>query len=43
MGSVRMLSGPTLNPGWFGHPATTTIYLLAVLKALVFAGRWALG
>jgi hypothetical protein len=43
MGSVRMLSGPTLNPGWFGHPATTTIYLLAVLNALVFAGGWALG
>jgi hypothetical protein len=43
MGSVRMLSGPTLNPGWFGHPATTTIYLLAVLNALVFAGGWVLG
>jgi hypothetical protein len=43
MGSVRMLSGPTLNPGWFGHPATTTIYLLAVLNALVFAGGWAMG
>ena len=43
MGAVRMLSGPTLNPGWFGHPATTTIYLLAVLNALVFAGGWALG
>jgi hypothetical protein len=43
MGSIRMLSGPTLNPGWFGHPATTTIYLLAVLNASVFAGGWALG
>lgn len=43
MGSVRMLSGPTLNPGWFGHPATTTIYLLAVLNALVFAGGWVMG
>jgi hypothetical protein len=43
MGAVRMLSGPTLNPGWFGHPATTTIYLLAVLDVLVFAGGWALG
>ncbi|MBB4857434.1 hypothetical protein HNO88_000741 [Novosphingobium chloroacetimidivorans] len=43
MGAVRLLSGPTLNPGWFGHPATTTIYLLAVLNALVFAGGWALG
>jgi hypothetical protein len=43
MGSVRMLSGPTLNPGWFGHPATTTIYLLALLNASVFAVGWALG
>lgn len=43
MGSIRMLSGPTLNPGWFGHPATTTIYLLSVINALVFAGGWALG
>jgi hypothetical protein len=43
MGSVRMLSGPTLNPGWFGHPATTTIYLLAIINALVFAGGWILG
>ena len=43
MGSVRMLSGPTLNPGWFGHPATTTIYLLAIINASVFAGGWLLG
>lgn len=40
LGSVRMLSGPTLNPGWFGHPATTTMYLLAITNALVFAGGW---
>jgi hypothetical protein len=43
MGAIRMLTGPTLNPGWFGHPATTTIYLLAVLDVLVFAGGWAFG
>lgn len=36
LGAVRMLRGPTLNPGWFGHPATTTMYLLAVINALVF-------
>lgn len=40
MGSVRMLTGPTLNPGWFGHPATTTIYLLSIVNALVFIGGW---
>lgn len=43
MGAIRMLSGPTLNPGWFGHPATTTIYLLAVINVAVFLGGWALG
>lgn len=36
LGAVRMLRGPTLNPGWFGHPATTTMYVLAVINALVF-------
>lgn len=43
MGAVRLLSGPTLNPGWFGHPATTTIYLLAVNALVVFAAGWAAG
>lgn len=37
MGALRMLRSHTLNPGWFGHPATTTMYLLAVIDALVFA------
>jgi hypothetical protein len=36
LGAVRMLRGPTLDPGWFGHPATTTMYLLAVIDARVF-------
>lgn len=36
LGAIKMLSGPTLNPGWFGHPATTTIYVLAVLTIAVF-------
>ena len=43
MGAIRMLTGPTLNPGWFGHPATTTIYLLALTNILVFAGGWLTG
>ncbi len=43
MGAIRMLTGPTLNPGWFGHPATTTIYLLAVINVVVFVGGWAFG
>ena len=42
LGALRMLRGPTLNPGWFGHPATTTIYLLALLNAAIFGvGRLA--
>lgn len=36
LGAVRMLRGPTLDPGWFGHPATTTMYLLAVIDTCVF-------
>ena len=31
-----MLRGLTLDPGWFGHPATTTMYVLAVINAGVF-------
>ncbi len=43
LGSIRMLSGPTFNPGWFGHPGTTTIYLLSVVNASVFGGGWLAG
>lgn len=43
LGAVRMLSGPTLNPGWFGHPATTTMYVLAVLTVAVFGSGHMLG
>ena len=38
MGAFRMLRGLTLNPGWFGHPATTTMYVLALVDAAVFGG-----
>lgn len=37
LGALKMLRGATLNPGWFGHPATTTMYVLAVLTVAVFA------
>lgn len=43
LGSIRMLSGPTLNPGWFGHPGTVTIYLLSIVNASVFAVGWLAG
>ncbi|MES2492714.1 MAG: glycosyltransferase family 39 protein [Pseudomonadota bacterium] len=43
LGAMKMLAGKTLNPGWFGHPATTTMYLLAVLDVVVFAAGWLVG
>jgi len=43
MGAVRMLRGPTLNPGWFGHPATTTMYVLSLVDAAVFATGYVMG
>ncbi len=43
MGAVRLISKPTLNPGWFGHPATTTIYLLALINIGVMAFGWLVG
>ncbi len=43
LGSVRMVTSGTLNPGWFGHPATTTMYLLAVVNASVFVVGWLTG
>ncbi|WP_295530053.1 glycosyltransferase family 39 protein [Novosphingobium sp. Chol11] len=36
LGALKMLREVTLNPGWFGHPATTTMYVLAVINAGVF-------
>lgn len=43
LGAIRMLRGHTLNPGWFGHPATTTMYVLAVVNVLTFLGGWLCG
>jgi hypothetical protein len=37
LGAVKLLREGTLNPGWFGHPATTTIYVLALVDISVFA------
>ncbi|MBB6427284.1 glycosyltransferase family 39 protein [Sphingopyxis sp. JAI128] len=33
--AVEMLSKPTLNPGWFGHPGTVTFYSLMLVVLLV--------
>lgn len=35
--ALKLLRDQTLNPGWFGHPGTTTIYALAIIDMLVFA------
>ncbi|MDZ3833310.1 MAG: glycosyltransferase family 39 protein [Sphingopyxis sp.] len=35
--ALEMLAGPSLNPGWFGHPGTVTFYSLALLFAAVGA------
>lgn len=35
MGAIKMLRGATLNPGWFGHPGTTTMYGLALVNIVV--------
>ncbi|WP_371431977.1 glycosyltransferase family 39 protein [Novosphingobium sp.] len=43
LGALKMLRGPTLDPGWFGHPATTTMYVLAVLTMAVFGTGHLLG
>lgn len=43
LGAIRMLTGPTLNPGWFGHPATITMYVLALVNASTFVVGWLLG
>jgi hypothetical protein len=34
---LKLLKEHTLNPGWFGHPGTTTIYAMAIIELLVFA------
>ena len=36
LGAIKMLRGATLDPGWFGHPATTTMYGLALVDILTF-------
>ncbi len=43
MGAIRMLRTGTLNPGWFGHPATTTMYVLALVDLIVFAAGYVTG
>jgi hypothetical protein len=46
MFGLKLLKNQTLNPGWFGHPGTVTIYLIAACTAVVYGtgallGQWA--
>ncbi|MDB5694644.1 MAG: hypothetical protein JWN21_187 [Sphingomonas bacterium] len=34
---LKLLRDGTLNPSWFGHPGTQTIYALALVDIIVFA------
>jgi 4-amino-4-deoxy-L-arabinose transferase-like glycosyltransferase len=34
--ALKLLRDHTLNPGWFGHPGSTTIYVMAVVQAATF-------
>ena len=45
LNAVKLVHDHTLNPGWFGHPGTTTLYALALVDLLVYGlglltGRW---
>ena len=41
--AAGLLTGRTLNPHWFGHPGSTTIYLTALIQAGVFLSGWIAG
>ena len=43
MHGLKLLKAQTLNPGWFGHPGTTTIYLIALCTMLVYVAGWLAG
>jgi hypothetical protein len=36
--ALKLLTSGSLNPGWFGHPGSTTIYLVAAIDAAVAGG-----
>lgn len=41
--ALKLLVNGTLNPGWFGHPGSTTIYSLALVEIGVLVGGLATG
>lgn len=41
LSALKLLKSHTLNPGWFGHPGSTTIYALALIDlVIVVLGLW---
>jgi 4-amino-4-deoxy-L-arabinose transferase-like glycosyltransferase len=32
LAGLKLLKNHTLNPGWFGHPGSTTIYMMALIE-----------
>jgi hypothetical protein len=38
MSAIKLLRDHTLNPGWFGHPGTTTIYVMALIDIMLVIG-----
>ena len=43
MHGLKLLKAQTLNPGWFGHPGSTTIYLIGLCTMLVYGIGWLAG
>ncbi|HEX6218667.1 MAG TPA: glycosyltransferase family 39 protein [Sphingomicrobium sp.] len=41
--AYEMIDGRTLNPHWFGHPGTTTLYLVMIVEAGVALGGLLIG
>lgn len=39
--ALKLVKSHSLNPGWFGHPGSTTIYALALINiGVVLTGLW---
>ena len=36
--ALKLLREATVDPGWFGHPGTTTIYGIALVEAATYLG-----
>jgi len=41
--ALKLIINHTLDPGWFGHPGSTTIYSLAIIEIAVFVAGYLSG